>query len=164
LWGILPRAAEYLFGELADKAEDGLLTYHVKASFLQLYNEHIFDLLQSGGPKIDSTDYNNNGSSYMKQLNSLKIREIPKPTNRQSFGGVGSGPASQASEVYVAGLSEFWVQTASDVMKILAAGTYNRATRCTDFNATSSRSHAVLTLTFDIESYGEGELVTLRFY
>jgi hypothetical protein len=42
-------------------------------------------------------------------------------------------------------------------MKILAVGTHNRATRCTDFNATSSRSHAVLTLTFDIESYGEGQ-------
>ena len=40
-------------------------------------------------------------------------------------------------------------------MRILATGTYNRATRSTDFNATSSRSHAVLQLTFDIESYGD---------
>ena len=103
-WGILPRAAEYLFGELADKAEEGLITYHVKASFLQLYNENLYDLLQSGGPRIDANDSNQWGDKDA----GLKIREIPTPNNNRTFGDA-SGKRSGAltSEVYVAGLSEF---------------------------------------------------------
>jgi hypothetical protein len=58
-------------------------------------------------------------------------------------------------EVYVSGLSEFRVQTSDDILRILAAGTANRTTRCTNYNLTSSRSHAVLQLTFDIEKYSE---------
>lgn len=50
------------------------------------------------------------------------------------------------------GLSEYRVQTASDVLKILAMGTANRHTRSTNFNDTSSRSHALLQLNFEIEN------------
>jgi kinesin family protein 3/17 len=54
---------------------------------------------------------------------------------------------------YNKGLSEFRVQTADDVLRIIATGTANRTTRSTDFNLTSSRSHAILQLTFEIESF-----------
>eukprot|EP01040_Poterioochromonas_malhamensis_P004365 gene4365-4679_t len=58
-------------------------------------------------------------------------------------------------EVYISGLSEFRVQTSDDIMRILAIGTSNRMTRSTDFNLTSSRSHALLQLTFEIETQVE---------
>lgn len=147
-WGILPRAADYLFGELADKAQDGLLTYHVKASFLQIYNENLYDLLSSSGPAFDD-DMNDSSS---RERETLKIREIPKPNGNRSFN---DKKTTCCHEVYVSGLSEFRVQTSEDVFKILAAGVANRTTRSTDYNATSSRSHAILQLTFDIEMYGE---------
>lgn len=51
-----------------------------------------------------------------------------------------------------AGLSEYRVQTAADVLRILSLGTANRHTRSTNFNDTSSRSHALLQLHFEIES------------
>src|SRR5262249_43208419 len=54
--------------------------------------------------------------------------------------------------IYVSGLSEFRVQTGADVIRMLALGTNNRMTRSTDFNLTSSRSHAILQLTFEIET------------
>ena len=53
------------------------------------------------------------------------------------------------------GLSEFRVQTSEDILRILAVGTNNRMTRSTDFNSTSSRSHALLQLTFEIETQTE---------
>ena len=44
------------------------------------------------------------------------------------------------------------MQTASDVLKILALGTANRHTRSTNYNDTSSRSHALLQISFEIEN------------
>jgi len=102
------------------------------ASFLQIYNETLVDLL---------SDNNDN----------LKIREIPLSKKHNDNNNTSSSTTSY--EIYVSGLSEYRVQTYNDVMKILATGTTNRTTRTTDFNATSSRSHAILQLTFEIESY-----------
>ena len=45
-WGLLPRTADYLLGILNQKQEDGLLSFSVKASFLQIYNENLYDLLR----------------------------------------------------------------------------------------------------------------------
>ena len=132
-WGVLPRSADMLFSDLEKKSKAGLCTYKVTASFLQIYNENIYDLLRK------STIYNDDFSEDTD--NHLKIREVPKPK--------GADP-SEAHEVYVSGLSEFRVQTADDVLELIALGSANRATRSTDFNATSSRSHAILQLNFEI--------------
>eukprot|EP00606_Chrysophyceae_sp_TOSAG23-5_P001467 GSChrysophyteH2.ASY1.ANO1.260.1 assembled CDS len=112
----------------------GELSYSVKASFLQIYNETVYDLLR--------------GSELEKRM---KEEEDDEKQN---------GISDRANEVYVAGLSEFRVTTAEDVLQLVAAGTSNRAMRSTDFNATSSRSHAVLQLSFEIQQHSRsGETV-----
>ena len=78
----------------------------------------------------------------------LKIREVPRP---RKAGDHTQQQQQQQHEVYVSGLSEFRVQTETDVMQLLEVGNRNRTTRSTDYNATSSRSHAILQLTFEIE-------------
>lgn len=160
-WGILPRAAQFLLGYLNDKAKDGILSYSVKASFLQIYNENLYDLLRDSGPMFDDrmintaegaketssarggAHHNNNNNNN----NDLKIREVARPKSLAAVSGV--------REVYVSGLSEFRVETSDDILHILAVGTTNRMTRSTDFNFTSSRSHAILQLTFEIETQVE---------
>lgn len=150
-WGILPRASEFLLGYLNEKAMEGLLSYEVKASFLQIYNENLYDLLRDTGPMIEDKLALNDKDKE----SDLKIREVPRRKNRD--GSISS------NEVFVAGLSEFRVQTAEDILRILAVGANNRMTRSTDFNATSSRSHALLQLTFEIESQSEtGQTVINR--
>ena len=57
------------------------------------------------------------------------------------------------------GLSEFRVQTDDDVMQLLELGNRHRTTRSTDYNITSSRSHAILQLTFEIERTDAGQTV-----
>lgn len=150
-WGILPRASEFLLGYLNEKAMEGLLSYEVKASFLQIYNENLYDLLRDTGPMIEDKLALNEKDKE----SDLRIREVPRRKNRD--GSISS------NEVFVAGLSEFRVQTSEDILRILAVGANNRMTRSTDFNATSSRSHALLQLTFEIESQSEtGQTVINR--
>lgn len=144
LWGILPRASEFLMGYLHDKAAEGMLTYEVKASFLQIYNENLYDLLRDSGPAIEDRML-----AFEKDKEELKIREVPKARSRLA------STKETPKEIYVSGLSEFRVETSEDILKIVAIGTNNRMTRSTDFNLTSSRSHALLTLTFEIESESE---------
>lgn len=145
-WGILPRASEYLLGYLNEKSDEGELTFQVKASFLQIYNENLYDLLRDTGPAIEERLL----PSEKEQQAELKIREIPKRRSKSA-----PPPTTNAGlhDVFISGLSEFRVQTADDIMRILQVGTRNRMTRSTDFNATSSRSHALLQLTFEVESH-----------
>jgi len=154
-WGILPRSAEYLFKELARKEKDGsLLKFDVKASFLQLYNECIYDLLTN---QVQPT-INHNNSNEVNELRNeegrsdagLKIRELYAGGRRRS-----NTNARELCEVYVSGLSEYRVQSAQDVLQLLAVGSNNRATRATSFNESSSRSHAILTMSLEL-TFGEG--------
>lgn len=151
-WGILPRSAEYLFRELARKEKDGsLLKFDVKASFLQLYNECIYDLLTN---QVQPT-INHNNSNEINQLMTedgradagLKIRELYVGGGGRSKG---SSNTRELAEVYVSGLSEYRVNSAQDVLQLLNVGSNNRATRATSFNESSSRSHAILTLTLEL--------------
>jgi hypothetical protein len=162
-WGVIPRASEYLFNHLQERSEAGGFKYIAKASFLQIYNEKLYDLLRS---TTDDTE--------------LRIREIPHPNNKNSTshrrssststhkasssgshkraGDHGSHAGNHPCEVFITGLSEFRIQTTEDILRVIRVGTHSRATRSTNSNLTSSRSHAILQLTFEMEDsleYGQ---------
>lgn len=87
-WGILPRASEFLLSYLNDKSEEGLLSYEVKASFLQIYNENLYDLLRdsptTGGPS-DKMEERQSGSMYDKNRDGeLRIREVSRSKSKSS--------------------------------------------------------------------------------
>ena len=119
-WGLLPRATQYIFDALSDLSQEADVKSAIKASYLQIYNENIYDLLSSTNA-------------------TLKLRELPKK------------PHAVSSEVYVSGLSEYTVHSSHDILKILNIGSNNRETRATHQNETSSRSHAILQLSFDLQ-------------
>ena len=150
-WGLIPRTASYLMDTLNDLADDGILSYEVKASFLQIYNENLYDLLRDSGKIFDGKSKTMKSSDDRKD--ELKIREIPRLNSRLR----GSAPL----DVFVSGLSEFRVMTSDDILRIVSIATNNRVTKATDFNFTSSRSHAILQLTFDIESREESGQTTI---
>jgi kinesin family protein C2/C3 len=133
--GLIPRISQYLINSLRRKLDNSKICYfQVKVSFLQIYNEVLIDLLRD----------NNIAAKDDEKEESLKIREIPR--SRNNPGG----------EVYVAGLSEFRVQTVEDIMKIIKIGNSNRITNNSYYNNNSSRSHAILQLFFEIERYADG--------
>ena len=96
-------------------------------SYLQIYADRIYDLL------VDP-----------RNREALAIREAPVDRDGRATGPQGG--------VFVQGLSEFRVASAADVIALVERGSRNRKVRATEANARSSRSHAILTLSLEVES------------
>lgn len=110
--GIVPRVMQHIFERLPDA--------EVSLSYLQIYQERCYDLLQAAA-----------------LAKPLRIREESVKTKS----------AVQASPVFVEGLTEVSVVNLEDCLCQLIAGFANVAFRSTNYNEQSSRAHCVLTLT-----------------
>ena len=136
-WGVIPRAIVDIFtclnnktsGEEDSECGDGQYTQEsgksaemnaiIHCSYMQIYNNQLFDLLADPS-----------------RTNKLQIRE--------SVGFKG-----KKTEIFVQGLSEYRVSSASDVLLLLQHGSRNRAVRATQYNEQSSRSHAILQMSIE---------------
>ena len=118
--GIMALTLSDLFDKVAQfESDPGMgVSYKVVASFLEVYNENIRDLLiapvQKGGNKAEGT------SEF------LELREDPI-----------KGPT-------VPGITEVVSSSSLEIMGLLHLGNSNRRQEATEANQTSSRSHAVL--------------------
>ena len=110
--GIVPRVMQHIFQRLPDA--------DVTLSYLQIYQERCYDLLQPAA-----------------LAKPLRIRE--ESLKAKSFG--------QSAPVYVEGLTEVSVVNLEDCLYQLISGFTNVAFRATNYNEQSSRAHCVLTLT-----------------
>ncbi|KAH1316309.1 hypothetical protein KXX33_005436 [Aspergillus fumigatus] len=110
--GLIPRTCEDLFQRI-ESAESPDVSYNVRVSYFEVYNEHVRDLLV---PRTDPPHY-------------LRIRESPS-----------EGP-------YVKDLTEVTVRNYNELMKYMRKGDMSRTVASTKMNDTSSRSHAVFTIT-----------------
>ena len=113
LQGLIPRAVSDLF-HLIHSTSSPSSHFLVRASYIQIYNESITDLLMA--PTASSSGGGSSG---------LLIRE------------------DAVRGVFVGGLSEWVVRNVREVMELLRRGTGRRATSATKMNESSSRSHAV---------------------
>lgn len=121
---IIPRAAMQIFKDLDHKRFE---SSHVTASYLEIYNEHLTDLLA-----------NEDGSPASEKL---QIVEDPKK------GGKG---------VHCMGLSEHPVTSPDDVLRVLQEAQRRRQVGETKMNKASSRSHCLFTLTVHSKEKIEG--------
>ncbi|SCW03355.1 LAFE_0G08592g1_1 [Lachancea fermentati] len=115
-----PAAAEPAAAELAAalrRARD----YSVSVSYLEIYNEKIYDLLNCGAAP---REWNAGGAASAPA--ELKVRDDAR------------------RGVTVVGLTEQPAASSADVLKWVALGNSNRRTGETDYNTRSSRSHAVV--------------------
>lgn len=116
--GLIPRTCEDLFQRIeAAQSETPNISYHVRASYFEVYNEHVRDLL------VPASASGNGAAPYY-----LKIRESPT-----------EGP-------YIKDLTDVPVRSLGEILKYMKAGDQNRTTASTKMNDTSSRSHAVFTI------------------
>ncbi|KAL9590999.1 MAG: hypothetical protein Q9203_000195 [Teloschistes exilis] len=113
--GLIPRTCEDLFQRI-ESSDSPNVSYSVRVSYFEVYNEHVRDLL---GPQPRSSDPH---PFY------LKIRESPT-----------EGP-------YIKDLTDLPVKNYHELLRCMRLGDNNRTTASTKMNDTSSRSHAVFTI------------------
>ncbi|KAK2961148.1 putative Kinesin-II 85 kDa subunit [Blattamonas nauphoetae] len=109
--GIIPRGCEEMFKRIKENNDENV-SYEVKVSFLEMYNEKLQDLLD---PKTSKT---------------VSVRESTK------------------KGIYIENALEEPVDSYEDINRLLEEGNKARTVAATAMNATSSRSHSVLTIFF----------------
>ncbi|AET38128.1 Kip2p Ecym_2395 [Eremothecium cymbalariae DBVPG len=122
--GLIPLCVGNMFDRVMEETSKSTEhKYEVKVSYLEIYNEKIYDLLSitEANGAVASRQLGRNSSG-------LKIRDDSK------YG------------VKVVDLTEQQVESHGEVIKWIAAGDKNRKTGETDFNSRSSRSHAIVLL------------------
>ena len=128
--GIMYRAVTDLFEQIdalkASREVDLFVT------FLEIYNEHIHDLLVD----VAKSPKENENSPEKKKA---KKDQVPKRPDLPLL-------IEKNGNISVQGLSIHPAPKADDLMQLLAFGNKNRTQHATDANATSSRSHAVFTV------------------
>ena len=134
--GLIPRATEEIFRHIEGSASEKK-KFLVRASYLQIYNEVISDLL-----KPDRTNLHIRYALFVciflfEPDTLLRIRE------------------DKRKGVYVEGLSEWVVRSPKEVYGLMQRGASTRATAPTKMNEISSRSHAVFIIILEQLEYVE---------
>ena len=113
--GVIPQAITDIFAYIRETPSREFL---LRVSYLEIYNEKIHDLL--------STPAATGVGPGASQPEEIKLREDSK------------------RGVYASPLKEEIVQSPTQLLRVIARGDHSRRTRSTQFNAQSSRSHAVV--------------------
>lgn len=129
--GIIPRALADLFARLRGMSSHEGWAWEVQLSFLEVYNEDIFDLLAAPEPSSkDSRDM-----AVRDRLAAGSVTRVPLKLT-------GMGTDSPV----IKGLTKVPIAGVDDALAALASGFASRRTAATKMNEHSSRSHAVLTV------------------
>ncbi|OKL60842.1 hypothetical protein UA08_03931 [Talaromyces atroroseus] len=112
--GVIPLAITDIFSYIRETPHREFL---LRVSYLEIYNEKIHDLLSASTA---------NGPGAPAQQEEIKLREDSK------------------RGVYATPLKEEIVQSPTQLLRVIARGDHARRTGSTQFNARSSRSHAVV--------------------
>lgn len=128
--GLMPRVLERMFDEIevARAAEGETLQCDCRCSLLEIYNEHISDLLDPSPPPETT------------RFGGVKAREDGRAEKKIVL------REDAARGICVDGVKEEAVATAHEALQALNAGLTSRHVGSTAMNATSSRSHTVFTL------------------
>lgn len=113
--GVIPLAITDIFSYIRETPHREFL---LRVSYLEIYNEKIYDLLS-----VSTTSAGGGGGAQQEEI---KLREDSK------------------RGVYATPLKEEIVQSPTQLLRVIARGDHARRTGSTQFNARSSRSHAVV--------------------
>lgn len=144
--GLIPLSVAYLFSRLMEESLNGNTRYEVIVSYLEIYNERIYDLLDCEAEnKIHTTPSRMFASGASRSNNGaveLKIREDSK------YG------------VRIAGLTEKRCESSEELLSWIQIGDGSRKTGETIYNTRSSRSHAIVLIRLTSTNIQDGVSVS----
>ncbi|KAF0700470.1 Aste57867_8999 [Aphanomyces stellatus] len=127
LEGLIPRMNKALFEKVqAEKEMDPNKLFLVECSFFEIYNEIIYDLLDSRSVvRVSVVVVNLSNSPRGNKNKGLEIKE------------------HSVLGIYVKDLQERVVESREEVLELMTLGASNRTVGYTNMNAESSRSHSI---------------------
>ena len=143
-WGVIPNTAATVFSTLQEMGgKKEICEYTVSCTYLELYNERIYDLLSADTKASDpiAKDYNSlkdDDQSPRHRKKGLNIRE------------------DKVRGVYVPGASDIVVDNEEQILSLLWEGARNRAVSATDMNEYSSRSHTIFQIIIEMVVNADG--------
>lgn len=126
--GVIPLAITDIFSYIREMPNREFL---LRVSYLEIYNEKIYDLLSSS-------------SEAGQQQEEIKLREDSR------------------RGVYATPLKEEIVQSPNQLLRVIARGDQARKVASTQFNARSSRSHAVVQIVVESRERSSGPITDNR--
>jgi hypothetical protein len=164
--GIVPRAMSTFFD--AAEAKSATVDFAFRFSFVEVYMEKVFDLLQftpadggnghgnngSGGSPAAAAAARTPASSSSSSSSSNSSRARGARTTGASTAGTGAragkaantGPPGSDKSAAAVTVTERNVYTFAEFLTCYRAGNANRVTSTTRMNSSSSRSHSVVTI------------------
>ena len=124
--GVIPLAITDIFSFIRETPQREFL---LRVSYLEIYNEKIHDLLTPSPPAT---------GPGLAQQEEIKLREDGK------------------RGVYATPLKEEIVQSPTQLLRVIARGDHSRRTSSTQYNARSSRSHAVVQIVVESRERNAG--------
>ena len=135
--GIIPQMNAEMFERIAaSTADNPNKLFLVTCSFMEIYNEVLYDLLD---PTMGAR-----GTNKSRKDSNIDVKEDPK------------------LGVYVAGLQEIGVDTKEKIEKLMDQGNSARAVAATQMNATSSRSHSIFIIRLQQKEVVAGQQKDVR--
>ncbi|GAA5880323.1 hypothetical protein JCM3774_006728 [Rhodotorula dairenensis] len=165
-------AAERDSGDCAGSASDvvsidGAYDYAVMVSYSEVYNEKIYDLLDSplpsATPSTPAAASHGGGGMFkglFKNFTTVKRSALSLKADKTAPASTTSG---QSAPKVVGGLKEIQVSNAEEAHGVLARGQSNRRVFSTLANRASSRSHSIFTLKLVRTHRATGAERTSRF-
>ena len=136
--GIIPRTLSCLFEQLeARQARGDSVQHTVRVSYLEIYNEAGYDLLDR---PADMSDLASIAASSLASLPRVSLLE------------------DEARCVHLQNLGEYAVGNVQDALELLFRGDTNRIVCETPSNDASSRSHCLFTVTLEARDSASGKL------
>lgn len=170
--GIVYQAVQDIFDEKEALEDDLHKQVVVKCSFIEIYNENVFDLLVP--PK-------RGGHAASHSISSLSDVNLSGPFRKDSkcTQWVNGRPALQVLDcsstggsdgLHIPGLTYAYPESAEAFAQLVEKGRSNRFVACTAANAHSSRSHAIITVEVQVScglsttpgGAGEGTIAKIR--
>ncbi|XP_061372067.1 kinesin-like protein KIN-4C [Gastrolobium bilobum] len=124
--GIIPRVLDTIFERV--KALKDSREFLIRVSFIEIFKEEVFDLL----------DPNSSRGEVTSTANIAAPTRVPIQIRETGNGGI-----------TLAGVTEAEVKTKEEMTSYLLNGSLSRATGSTNMNSQSSRSHAIFTITME---------------